>query len=236
MLGFMSGCAFLSMWVQNTSAVTMVMPIVEAVLQQILKAKELGCNGNVNPDLQLYGNWMCFSKTQPNTLLKSESVFVSLSTMDTDLSDLSLIPSSNRFNSKLLCGKTAFRFKDKHSHKNTHTLSQSQQKFAQKEASVKYNGQKHHSTLSQTSSISAPSCPPLHLIFLILLLLKILLPSLTTVCSFINTFSFQAFVNQTSSTQIPVRSFCCANLNEQSFSLLSSLSSCSQEAFSLLWI
>ncbi|XP_027871912.1 solute carrier family 13 member 1 [Xiphophorus couchianus] len=54
MLGFMSGCAFLSMWVQNTSAVTMVMPIVEAVLQQILKAKELGCNGNVNPDLQLY--------------------------------------------------------------------------------------------------------------------------------------------------------------------------------------
>uniref|UniRef100_A0A3B3URL5 Solute carrier family 13 member 1 n=1 Tax=Poecilia latipinna TaxID=48699 RepID=A0A3B3URL5_9TELE len=42
MLGFMSGCAFISMWVQNTSAVTMVMPIVEAVLQQILKAKELG--------------------------------------------------------------------------------------------------------------------------------------------------------------------------------------------------
>ncbi|XP_014828817.1 PREDICTED: solute carrier family 13 member 1-like [Poecilia mexicana] len=54
MLGFMSGCAFISMWVQNTSAVTMVMPIVEAVLQQILKAKELGCNGNVNPNLQLY--------------------------------------------------------------------------------------------------------------------------------------------------------------------------------------
>ncbi|KAM4734520.1 solute carrier family 13 member 1 [Anableps anableps] len=53
MLGFMSGCAFLSMWVQNTSAVTMVMPIVEAVLQQILKAKELECNGNVNPNLQL---------------------------------------------------------------------------------------------------------------------------------------------------------------------------------------
>uniref|UniRef100_A0A087YFL5 Solute carrier family 13 member 1 n=1 Tax=Poecilia formosa TaxID=48698 RepID=A0A087YFL5_POEFO len=53
MLGFMSGCAFISMWVQNTSAVTMVMPIVEAVLQQILKAKELGCNGNVNPNLQV---------------------------------------------------------------------------------------------------------------------------------------------------------------------------------------
>ncbi|KAK2842771.1 hypothetical protein Q5P01_012971 [Channa striata] len=51
-LGFMSGCVFLSMWVQNTSAVTMVMPIVEAVLQQILKAKE-GCAGEENPALQL---------------------------------------------------------------------------------------------------------------------------------------------------------------------------------------
>ncbi|XP_041795555.1 solute carrier family 13 member 1 [Chelmon rostratus] len=53
MLGFMSGCAFLSMWVQNTSAVTMVMPIVEAVLQQILKAKESVCVGEDNPNLQL---------------------------------------------------------------------------------------------------------------------------------------------------------------------------------------
>ncbi|XP_020490586.1 solute carrier family 13 member 1 isoform X1 [Labrus bergylta] len=53
MLGFMSGCAFLSMWVQNTSAVTMVMPIVEAVLQQILKANEGGGAGEVNPNLQL---------------------------------------------------------------------------------------------------------------------------------------------------------------------------------------
>ncbi|XP_030586604.1 solute carrier family 13 member 1 [Archocentrus centrarchus] len=53
MLGFMSGCAFLSMWVQNTSAVTMVMPIVEAVLQQILKAKEEGYAGEDNPNLQL---------------------------------------------------------------------------------------------------------------------------------------------------------------------------------------
>ncbi|XP_026221474.1 solute carrier family 13 member 1 [Anabas testudineus] len=51
-LGFMSGCAFLSMWVQNTSAVTMVMPIVEAVLQQILKAKE-ECAGEHNLALQL---------------------------------------------------------------------------------------------------------------------------------------------------------------------------------------
>ncbi|XP_070828221.1 solute carrier family 13 member 1 [Chaetodon trifascialis] len=52
-LGFMSGCAFLSMWVQNTSAVTMVMPIVEAVLQQILKANERGSVGEDNPNLQL---------------------------------------------------------------------------------------------------------------------------------------------------------------------------------------
>ncbi|XP_067090775.1 solute carrier family 13 member 1 [Osmerus mordax] len=40
MLGFMSGCAFLSMWVSNTSAVAMVMPIVEAVIQQILRSTE----------------------------------------------------------------------------------------------------------------------------------------------------------------------------------------------------
>ncbi|CAJ1056034.1 solute carrier family 13 member 1 isoform X1 [Xyrichtys novacula] len=53
MLGFMSGCAFLSMWVQNTSAVTMVMPIVEAVLQQILKASEGRGAGEHNPNLQL---------------------------------------------------------------------------------------------------------------------------------------------------------------------------------------
>ncbi|XP_070763059.1 solute carrier family 13 member 1 [Enoplosus armatus] len=53
MLGFMSGCAFLSMWVQNTSAVTMVMPIVEAVLQQILRAQEGVCVGEDNPNLQL---------------------------------------------------------------------------------------------------------------------------------------------------------------------------------------
>uniref|UniRef100_A0AAY4BC16 Solute carrier family 13 member 1 n=1 Tax=Denticeps clupeoides TaxID=299321 RepID=A0AAY4BC16_9TELE len=39
MLGFMIGCAFLSMWLSNTSAVAMVMPIVEAVIQQILTAE-----------------------------------------------------------------------------------------------------------------------------------------------------------------------------------------------------
>ncbi|XP_061578206.1 solute carrier family 13 member 1 [Cololabis saira] len=53
MLGFMSGCALLSMWVQNTSAVAMVMPIVDAVLQQILKAKESGYAGKDNPGLEL---------------------------------------------------------------------------------------------------------------------------------------------------------------------------------------
>lgn len=55
MLGFMSGCAFLSMWVHNTSAVAMVMPIVEAVLQQILKAKDRDSGGADNPGLQLDG-------------------------------------------------------------------------------------------------------------------------------------------------------------------------------------
>ncbi|XP_024866688.1 solute carrier family 13 member 1 [Kryptolebias marmoratus] len=59
MLGFMSGCAFLSMWVQNTSAVAMVMPIVEAVLQQIMKAKESGCSGKDNPNLQLEETEIC---------------------------------------------------------------------------------------------------------------------------------------------------------------------------------
>lgn len=55
MLGFMTGSALLSMWVQNTSAVSMVMPIVEAVLQQVLKAKKEGSVGKDNPDLQLDG-------------------------------------------------------------------------------------------------------------------------------------------------------------------------------------
>ncbi|XP_074533856.1 solute carrier family 13 member 1 [Halichoeres trimaculatus] len=62
MLGFMSGCAFLSMWVQNTSAVTMVMPIVEAVLQQILKANEGGGVGEDNPNLQLDESDGCAEK------------------------------------------------------------------------------------------------------------------------------------------------------------------------------
>ncbi|KAM8751155.1 solute carrier family 13 member 1 [Acanthopagrus schlegelii] len=58
MLGFMSGCAFLSLWVQNTLAVTMVMPIVEAVLQQIVKDEDGGCVGEDNPNLQLEVFWV----------------------------------------------------------------------------------------------------------------------------------------------------------------------------------
>ncbi|KAI3370879.1 hypothetical protein L3Q82_007138 [Scortum barcoo] len=53
MLGFMSSCAFLSMWVQNTSAVTMVMPIVDAVLRQITRTSDGGRDGEDNPNLQL---------------------------------------------------------------------------------------------------------------------------------------------------------------------------------------
>lgn len=61
----MSGTAFLSMWVQNTSAVAMVMPIVEAVLQQILKANEKQIAGEVNPNLQMDGTDMwCFADIQ----------------------------------------------------------------------------------------------------------------------------------------------------------------------------
>uniref|UniRef100_A0A8B9IUU0 Solute carrier family 13 member 1 n=1 Tax=Amazona collaria TaxID=241587 RepID=A0A8B9IUU0_9PSIT len=59
-LGFMVSCAFLSMWLSNTSAAAMVMPIVEAVAQQITKAEteadalEMSCsNGSINPTLEL---------------------------------------------------------------------------------------------------------------------------------------------------------------------------------------
>ncbi|XP_030621202.1 solute carrier family 13 member 1 [Chanos chanos] len=63
MLGFMAGCAFLSMWLSNTSTVAMVMPIVEAVIQQIVSAEgeaeasqqQSNTNnaGNTNPSFQL---------------------------------------------------------------------------------------------------------------------------------------------------------------------------------------
>uniref|UniRef100_A0A668RYN0 Solute carrier family 13 member 1 n=1 Tax=Oreochromis aureus TaxID=47969 RepID=A0A668RYN0_OREAU len=73
MLGFMSGCAFLSMWVQNVSAVTMVMPIVDAVLKQILKAHEEGYSGEDNPTLELDGtcteSLLCF--IEAHNIIKS---------------------------------------------------------------------------------------------------------------------------------------------------------------------
>ncbi|NXQ23813.1 S13A1 protein, partial [Alaudala cheleensis] len=63
MLGFMVSCAFLSMWLSNTSAAAMVMPIVEAVSQQIIRAEteadelEMSCsNGSTNPALELDEN------------------------------------------------------------------------------------------------------------------------------------------------------------------------------------
>lgn len=58
MLGFMIGCAFLSMWLSNTSTVAMVMPIVEAVMQQVMSAEgqvssQQEKSGICNPALQL---------------------------------------------------------------------------------------------------------------------------------------------------------------------------------------
>ncbi|XP_063052151.1 solute carrier family 13 member 1 [Engraulis encrasicolus] len=39
MLGAMVGCGFLSMWLSNTSATAMVMPIIEAVIKQMISAE-----------------------------------------------------------------------------------------------------------------------------------------------------------------------------------------------------
>ncbi|XP_036281722.1 solute carrier family 13 member 1 isoform X2 [Pipistrellus kuhlii] len=59
-LGFMCSTAFLSMWLSNTSTAAMVMPIVEAVAQQIISAQAqvkatqtTYCNGSVNPGLEM---------------------------------------------------------------------------------------------------------------------------------------------------------------------------------------
>ncbi|KYO47537.1 solute carrier family 13 member 4 [Alligator mississippiensis] len=59
-LGFMISCAFLSMWLSNTSTAAMVMPIVEAVAQQIIKAEAevdalemTYANGSTNQALEL---------------------------------------------------------------------------------------------------------------------------------------------------------------------------------------
>ncbi|XP_053317893.1 solute carrier family 13 member 1 [Spea bombifrons] len=54
MLGFMFSTAFLSMWLSNTSTAAMVMPIVEAVAQQIINAEaevdamQLSSSGGIN--------------------------------------------------------------------------------------------------------------------------------------------------------------------------------------------
>lgn len=58
----MVSCAFLSMWLSNTSTAAMVMPIVEAVAQQIISAEAevdamdtTYANGTTNPALELEG-------------------------------------------------------------------------------------------------------------------------------------------------------------------------------------
>ncbi|XP_072527528.1 solute carrier family 13 member 1 [Salminus brasiliensis] len=63
MLGMMIGCGFLSMWLSNTSTVAMVMPIVEAVMQQVMSAEgqvssnqEKTQSGICNPALQMEGD------------------------------------------------------------------------------------------------------------------------------------------------------------------------------------
>uniref|UniRef100_W5NFY7 Solute carrier family 13 member 1 n=1 Tax=Lepisosteus oculatus TaxID=7918 RepID=W5NFY7_LEPOC len=62
MLGFMVSSAFLSMWLSNTTTAAMVMPIVEAVIQQILNAEAEAhamqmrrMSGTTNRGLQLDG-------------------------------------------------------------------------------------------------------------------------------------------------------------------------------------
>ncbi|KAG9345882.1 hypothetical protein JZ751_009038 [Albula glossodonta] len=62
MLGFMVSSAFLSMWLSNTSTAAMVMPIVEAVIQQIMRAesevttqRERSLTGCSNTELELEG-------------------------------------------------------------------------------------------------------------------------------------------------------------------------------------
>nr|XP_008109445.2 PREDICTED: solute carrier family 13 member 1 [Anolis carolinensis] len=62
-LGFMISSAFLSMWLSNTSCAAMVMPVVEAVAQQIISAKAEAdalemtyANGSTNHALELDEN------------------------------------------------------------------------------------------------------------------------------------------------------------------------------------
>lgn len=58
----MSSTAFLSMWLSNTSTAAMVMPIVEAVAQQLINAEaeveatQMTCfSGSVNHGLEIDG-------------------------------------------------------------------------------------------------------------------------------------------------------------------------------------
>ncbi|XP_067906162.1 solute carrier family 13 member 1-like [Heterodontus francisci] len=59
MMGFMLSCSFLSMWLSNTSTAAMAMPVVEAVLQQIMNAEAVTdiprntLNGVTNQALEL---------------------------------------------------------------------------------------------------------------------------------------------------------------------------------------
>uniref|UniRef100_H3AN66 Solute carrier family 13 member 1 n=1 Tax=Latimeria chalumnae TaxID=7897 RepID=H3AN66_LATCH len=60
MLGFMASTAFLSMWLSNTSTAAMVMPVVEAVIQQIIHTESevdtmqtKNTNGIINEGLNL---------------------------------------------------------------------------------------------------------------------------------------------------------------------------------------
>uniref|UniRef100_A0A8C3NPF2 Uncharacterized protein n=1 Tax=Geospiza parvula TaxID=87175 RepID=A0A8C3NPF2_GEOPR len=80
MLGFMVSCAFLSMWLSNTSAAAMVMPIVEAVAQQIIRAEaeadelEMSCsNGSINPALELDGRHAAVVALPPSLGRKEHS-------------------------------------------------------------------------------------------------------------------------------------------------------------------
>uniref|UniRef100_A0A8D0EQ89 Solute carrier family 13 member 1 n=1 Tax=Strix occidentalis caurina TaxID=311401 RepID=A0A8D0EQ89_STROC len=79
MLGFMVSCAFLSMWLSNTSAAAMVMPIVEAVAQQIIRAEteadalEMSCsNGSINPALELDGRHAVYNNNVGSTVCTIE--------------------------------------------------------------------------------------------------------------------------------------------------------------------
>uniref|UniRef100_A0A8B9EDE2 Solute carrier family 13 member 1 n=1 Tax=Anser cygnoides TaxID=8845 RepID=A0A8B9EDE2_ANSCY len=63
-LGFMVSCSFLSMWLSNTSAAAMVMPIVEAVAQQIAAAEAEADGEGRGHQRPLYAEGSC----QPEAL------------------------------------------------------------------------------------------------------------------------------------------------------------------------